>query len=67
MTYYNDNELFIPAALILLVGFVIGWGCGTNWTDHKFKRQAIINRAAHWIIVDDTGKVEFKWNSTLDK
>lgn len=61
MINYDYNEFFTLVVLILLTGFVIGWGCGANWTDHQFKRQAVINKAANWVM-DDTGTFEFKWN-----
>jgi len=62
----DDSRFFIPAILLLFSGFCFGYICGINWTDRQFKKQAIINKAAHWT-VDDTGKVEFKWNSQNDQ
>ena len=66
MIDYNDNRFFIPAILLLFSGFCWGYICGTRLTDYQVKQQAILNKVAHWT-VDDTGKVEFKWNSQTDK
>ncbi|NBO36489.1 hypothetical protein EBU91_02980 [bacterium] len=66
MIDYNDNRFFIPAILLLFSGFCWGYICGTNWTNYQIKKQAIQNKVGYWV-VDDTGKVEFKWNTQTDK
>ena len=62
----NVFPFFVICFCFFLGGLLLGFQVG-NFATHEFKKEAVKNKAAHWVIVDEDGNTKFEWNTTVEK
>jgi len=60
--HISDAVGVLVIILCLVLIFFIGFVIGINTEQHRFRKEAIINNAAHWMS-SENGDAEFKWKT----
>jgi hypothetical protein len=61
MTSEDAFGTFLVITCVVMI-FFIGFVIGINTEQHRFRKEAIINNAAHWMS-SENGDAEFKWKT----
>lgn len=60
----DSEDLAITVMVLAVIAFIgwIGSGLGSIIERADWQQQAVERGYATWVIVDTTGKIEFRWN-----
>lgn len=59
----RDSDWFGMCCVFLLAGFSIGSFIGGSVIRQDYRGKAIKAGAAKWVLIDEYGNTEFKWNT----